>query len=128
MTAARRWLRFNLIGVGGFVVQLATLATLTRLTHVPVSIAVTIAVLVTVSHNFFWHERVTWPNQSPEGRWRRWLAFHASNGLISIATNVAMTGPIVRMTGLSVVGANIVAVAAAALVNFAASDRLVFRR
>lgn len=128
MTVAMRWVRFNVVGVAGFVVQLATLAALTRLTPLPTSVAVALAVLLTVSHNFLWHERVTWPNQPREGRWRRWLAFHASNGAVSVAANVAITGPVMHLTGLSVVSANAVAVGAAALVNFVASDRLVFRR
>jgi len=123
-----RWLRFNAVGAAGFVVQLATLAMLTHLARMPTAIAVSVAVLVTVSHNFFWHEHVTWPNQSRQGRWRRWLAFHASNGAVSVAANVAITGPVMQVTGLSVVAANIVAVGAASLVNFVASDRLVFKR
>ena len=126
MTTASRWLRFTLVGVAGFAVQLTAVWLLARLTPLPVSVIVTLAVLLTVSHNFFWHERVTWPGQTREGRWRRWLAFNASNGLISIATNVVVTGPIMQMTGLPIQAANAIAVVVASFANFAAGDKVVF--
>ena len=71
MTTTGRWLRFTVVGLAGFAVQLTTVWLLARLTPLPVSVIVTLAVLLTVSHNFFWHERVTWPGQPREGRLRR---------------------------------------------------------
>lgn len=127
MTTAGRWARFTLVGIAGFVVQLTAVWGLAALTPLPTSLIVTLAVLLAVSHNFLWHERVTWPQRPPEGRWRRWLAFHAANGLISVAANVAVTGPLMHVTGLPIQAANAVAVVAASLANFAASDRVVFR-
>lgn len=121
-----RWVRFTLVGLAGFALQLTAVWLLARLTPLPVTVIVTLAVLVTVSHNFFWHERVTWPGQAREGRWRRWLAFHATNGVISIAANVVVTGPVMQMTGLPIEAANAIAVGVASFANFAAGDRLVF--
>ena len=126
MTTTRRWLRFTLVGLAGFALQLTVVWLLARLTPLPVSVVVTLAVLVTVSHNFFWHERVTWPGRTREGRWRRWLAFHAANGVISVATNVVVTGPIMQMTGFPIEAANAIAVVVASLANFVAGDRVVF--
>jgi putative flippase GtrA len=115
-----------LVGLAGFALQLTAVWLLARLTSLPVSVIVALAVLLTVSHNFFWHERVTWPGQTREGRLRRWLAFHAANGMISIATNVVVTGPVMLMTGLPIQGANAIAVVLASFANFLASDRVVF--
>ena len=126
MTTTGRWLRFTLVGIAGFAVQLTAVWLLARLTPLPVSVIVTLAVLLTVSHNFFWHERVTWPGQTREGRLRRWMAFNAANGMISIATNVAVTGPIMQMTGLPIQAANAIAVVVASFANFVAGDRVVF--
>lgn len=126
MTATIRWLRFTLVGLAGFALQLTAVWLLARLTPLPVTLIVTLAVLLTVSHNFFWHERVTWPGQAREGRRRRWLTFHAANGMISIATNVVVTGPIMQMTGLPIQAANAIAVVAASFANFVAGDRVVF--
>jgi putative flippase GtrA len=126
MTTSMRWLRFNAVGALGFGVQLVTLSLLLRWTTLPQPLAVAVAVFVTVSHNFFWHERVTWRGQPRHGRWGRWVAFHLTNGAISLVTNVVATSALVLATGISAVSANIVAVLLASLVNFVASDRIVF--
>ena len=128
MTTGGRWLRFTLVGLAGFALQLTMVWLLARVTALPVSAIVAVAVLLTVSHNFLWHERVTWPGHARRGRGRRWLAFQATNGTISIATNVIVTGPVMAMTGLPIQAANAIAVAVAACANFLAGDRLVFRR
>jgi putative flippase GtrA len=126
MTTGRKWLRFNLVGVAGFAIQVATLAALARWTPAPAGVAVIVAVLVAVSHNFLWHERVTWSGLPRERRWRRWVAFNCSNGLISVVTNVVVTGGVMAATDASLLAANVVAVVAASFVNFFVSDRLVF--
>jgi len=122
-----RWARFNLVGVMGFGVQTAILTMLVRWAGVPSSIAVALDVLAAVSHNFFWHERVTWPHLPREGRIRRWVSFHLSTGVVSVLSNVGITTAIVAATGLPVVPSNAVAVAVLSLANFWISDRLVFR-
>jgi putative flippase GtrA len=126
MRQTTRWLRFNLVGVAGFVLQMLTLAVVTRWLGVATSVAVPIAVLVAVSHNFLWHERVTWPGRQREGRLRRWLSFNLSNGLISVVTNVVVTAVIVATTGTPLLLANAIAVVMASAVNFLVSDRYVF--
>lgn len=126
MTTTSRWLRFTLVGIAGFALQLTTVWLLARVTPLPVTVIVALAVLLTLSHNFFWHEHVTWPGQAREGRGRRWLAFHATNGMISVATNIVLTGPIMQLTGLPILGANTIAVAVASFANFIAGDRVVF--
>jgi putative flippase GtrA len=123
-----RWIRFNVVGAVGFVLQIVTLSLLVRCTGLTTSVAVTVAVLIAVSHNFVWHELFTWPNQPREGRLRRWLSFHVSTGVISVVTNVGATTLVMGLTGLPVVAANVVAVAMASIVNFLVSDRLVFGR
>jgi putative flippase GtrA len=128
MSAGLRWVRFNAVGLAGFVVQTAILSALVRWTGLAPWMAVALAVLITVSHNFAWHERVTWPNQPPAGRLRRWVAFQASNGAISMVVNVGLTTTVARATGLSIVTANALAVGVASLATFLVSDRLVFRQ
>jgi putative flippase GtrA len=121
-----RWARFNLVGVAGFVVQMLTLAAVTRGLGVEASAAIPVAVLVAVSHNFLWHERVTWPGQLREGRLRRWLSFNLSTGIISVATNVIVTTLLVAATGAPLLVANATAVIIASVLNFLVSDRYVF--
>jgi dolichol-phosphate mannosyltransferase len=124
---AHRWLRFNIVGLMGFILQTATLWTLVQWSGLSASVSVAIAVIVAVSHNFLWHERYTWRDRPRTERARRWLSFNASNGVISLITNVGLTLAVIRLTGLPVVASNIIAVISASLLNFVIADRLVFR-
>jgi len=122
-----RWIRFNLVGVMGFALQTLVLWLLVRGTGLSAGVAITIAVLAAVSHNFVWHERFTWPNLPREKRFDRWLAFHVSTGLVSVLTNLGITLIVMTATELSVVPANIIAVVLASVANFWINDRLIFR-
>jgi putative flippase GtrA len=126
MTQLQRWLRFNLVGVGGFAVQMLTLAAVTGWVGLPDAIAVAAAVLAAVSHNFLWHERVTWPERPRHGRGRRWLAFNLSTGIVSVVMNVLVTTWLTAITGTPLLVANAVAVGMASVTNFLISDRFVF--
>lgn len=121
-----RWLRFNLVGVGGFVVQLSALAALTRVVRLPVAAGVALAVLAAVAHNFYWHERYTWRRSAP-GRAARFLAFAGANGALSLVSNIVMTTALTSLTGLPVLPANGIAVACTSLLTFAIADRAIFR-
>jgi putative flippase GtrA len=55
-----RWLRFNLVGAMGMVVQLTVLAVWNRLAPEHYLLASVVAVELALVHNFFWHRRYTW--------------------------------------------------------------------
>jgi putative flippase GtrA len=120
-------MRFNLVGVMGFALQTTTLWLLVRWAGVSAGVGITVAVMAAVSHNFVWHERFTWPNRPREQRFRRWLSFHVSTGVISVLTNLGVTILVMTATALPVVPANVIAVAVASIANFWINDRLVFR-
>jgi putative flippase GtrA len=129
MTSLLRWLRFNGVGVAGAVVQLAVLSALTRGLGIPVALATALAVETAILHNFFWHQRWTWrdrPTASPRETLARLGRFHAVNGLVSLAGNVIITTVLVR-AGMDPVGANLAAILACSIVNYAAGDAYVFR-
>jgi putative flippase GtrA len=121
-------LRFNGVGVIGFALQLATLALLLR-GGVHYLAATTLAVELTVLHNFAWHERWTWGDRPAAAgeRARRLWRFHATNGVVSLTGNVLLMRLLVGALDLPPVPANLAAVLACALVNFGSSDRFVFR-
>jgi putative flippase GtrA len=120
-------MRFNLVGVMGFTLQTVTLWVLVQWAGAAAGIAVTVAVLTAVSHNFVWHELFTWRDLPREHRLKRWLSFHVSTGVVSLLINVGVTLAVMNATGLSLLPANIVAVAIGSLVNFWINDRLIFR-
>ena len=110
--------------------QVTLLALLLRLTNLPVFLVTLVAVEAAVLHNFVWHERWTWrdrPAATASERLRRLASFHALNGIVSFAGNVAITVGLVR-TGWNPVLANLVAIMTCSLVNYAAGHFLVFSR
>lgn len=123
-----RFLKFNGVGAIGFVLQLGLLALLLRLGLHYLG-ATAIAVELTVLHNFWWHERWTWRDRPADDRirLRRLWRFHATNGLVSLAGNLVLMRLLVGLAGMPPLPANLLAVLACALINFTASDRLVFR-
>jgi putative flippase GtrA len=123
-----RWLVFNGVGIVGFAVQLGVLAVLLHL-RLHYLAATALAVEVTVLHNFAWHERWTWKDRPADcaARWERLWRFHALNGAVSLGGNLILMRALVGGLGMAPVPANLVAVLACALLNYTASDRMVFR-
>ena len=124
-----RWVIFNSVGTIGFGVQLAVLGVLLRL-DLHYLAATAIAVEAAVLHNFMWHERWTWRDRRATGAVtaRRLLRFHALNGLISVAGNMVVMAVLVETMHMPPAPANVAAVIICALLNFMASERLVFIR
>ena len=123
-----RFLRFNGVGVAGFVLQIAVLAALLRL-DVHYLVATALAVEAAVLHNFFWHERWTWADRPATGgaRLLRLGRFHALNGLVSLVGNLALMRLFVGTFAMPAMPANLLSVLACAAVNYFGSDRVVFR-
>ena len=123
------WLRFNFVGVLGMGVQLCALALFKSGLGINYLVATVMAVESAVLHNFVWHERWTWlerTRKNASGALGRLLRFHLANGLISIAGNLFLMWLLVSQLHLHYFLANIMAIATCAILNFLASDRLVF--
>ena len=129
MTGPDRFARFNVVSAGGFVVQLATVALLTRWLAVSSVAATGLGVGAAIVHNFLWHRRWTWNDREPgpAASGRTFVRFAASNGFVSLVGNLVIVGVLADAGGVDVVLANVVAVAACGLLNFQIGDRLVFR-
>jgi putative flippase GtrA len=126
----KRWLIFNAVGAMGIVVQMGILLALTSGFKLGYLSATGIAVEAAVLHNFFWHEHWTWSDRagSPESSFaHRFLGFHLTNGALSIAGNLILMRFFVEELGLKYLGANALAISLCSILNFLASDRLVFR-
>ncbi len=82
--------KFTLVGMLGFAIQLLMIQVFTALTS-NYLMATAVAVELTVLHNFVWHERFTWRERVATGvggKLRRLVRFHVSNGATSIAGNL----------------------------------------
>ncbi len=125
---ARRWARFNIVGLVGLLVQLACLWALTHLLKVHYILATAIAVELAILHNFCWHAAWTWVDRPSSARGLAWrlLQFNVTTGAISIVGNTAVTAALVETGHVHYLAANLIGVAACSVANFVASDLLVF--
>ena len=126
----RRWLAFNGVGLLGVAVQLTTLAALVHLAGVHYLPATAIAVETAVLHNFAWHQRWTWrdrPTRDERATLARLARFHLLNGLVSLVGNLGLMAVLTGAFKVDPVPANAIAIVACSVVNFIASEALVFR-
>ena len=125
-----RWIKFNAVGVLGTAVQIAVLFGLKSGLRFGYLTATEIAVEVAGLHNFLWHERYTWADRIYPS-WReslpRLLRFNLTNGLISIAGNLALMKLLVGFGHMNYLAANTIAIAACSLANFLVSEYCVFK-
>ena len=129
MSASRtgiRWLKFNAVGAGGIVVQLAVLALLKSGLRLDYLAATALAVEAAVIHNFFWHERFTWADRTGGSSWARFFRFNLTTGLFSILGNVLVMKVLVGGAHLNYFVVNLLTIATCSILNFVVSDRFVF--
>jgi putative flippase GtrA len=125
-----RWLSFNSVGAIGVAVQLSVLALLVHVAGLHYLAATAIAVETAVLHNFIWHQRWTWrdrPSTSAFDVVGRLARFHLLNGAVSMVGNLGIMTILTGTLRIEPLLANVVAIATCSLVNFVASELLVFR-
>ena len=124
------WIKFNVVGVGGFALQASALFVLTHTTHSISYLAATaLAVELAVLNNFVWHQLWTWkdrPSLTPIATLRRLAKFNITTGLVSIAGNLVFMSILVGRLGFAIVLANLISVVACSLLNFILADRIAF--
>jgi len=123
-----RWLKFNAVGAGGIVVQLAALAILKSVFRLDYLLSTALAVEAAVIHNYFWHERFTWADRDTNSSCLRFLKFNGTTGLFSILGNLLVMGVLVGEARLNYFVANILTIATCSVLNFLVSDRFVFEQ
>jgi putative flippase GtrA len=126
----RRWLKFNLVGVLGAVVQLAVLEALTRGLKLQYLWATAMAVETALLHNFIWHEVFTWRgvglSESLSQRLWRLIRFNLANGMVSLLGNLLLMWLFAGLFKWPYLMANLIAICACALLNFYLSERHIF--
>ena len=127
-----RWIKFNVVGVLGFILQSGALFLLTHTTyHVSYLTATAAAVELAVLNNFVWHQHWTWrdrPSSTMGVTLLRLAKFNITNGLVSIVGNLVLMTVLVGSLGLPIAGANLLSVAACSIFNFILADRIAFAR
>jgi putative flippase GtrA len=132
-----RFLRFNVVSVLGIGVRLLAAWALVNGLGLHYLVGTTLAIEVSILHNFFWHLHWTWGSTGVPASGRppaprnhvfvRCVAFHASNGLVTFLGAMVLMPFLVGSLGLHHLVANFIAVCFTGLLNFFLGDRLVFR-
>jgi putative flippase GtrA len=111
-------------------VQMAALAVLVRGAGLHYLLATVLAVELALLHNFFWHHQWTWrdrPCASAEETARRLGRFHLLNGAVSFAGNLGIVALLTGILHVDPLAANLAAILACSVVNFCASEVIVFK-
>jgi len=120
---ATRWIKFNLVGAMGIVVQVLVLVVLKTGLHLHYLVATALAVEAAVVHNFLWHERFTWVDRTGAARF---IKFNLTTGLFSIAGNLVLMKLLVGLGHMNYLLTNGIAITGCSVVNFLVSDGFVF--
>ena len=125
-----RWLKFNLVGGIGIVVQLLILIALKTGLGLNYLVATALAVEGAVVHNFLWHERFTWIDRAScdlrKTSWPRFLKFNLTTGVLSIAGNLLLMKMLAGLGNMNYLAANGITIVACSVLNFLVSDTYVF--
>jgi putative flippase GtrA len=125
----RRWGVFNLVGFGGFVVQIGAITVLTRVLGWSPVVATLVALELAALQNFIGHSRWTWGDVPVDGvrSWpRRYWRYQAAK-TASLGANLAMTTGLIYLE-LPPEAANTAAVLVCAIPNYLLADQFVFHQ
>ncbi len=127
----KRIIRFAVVGVSGVAVNEGMLILLHGIAALPLWVSSVCAVETSIVSNFLLNSFWTW-RYDFQGSFRvaatRCLRYHAVTGASALVANVVLLLVLVRWTPLDYRGANLIAIAAASLINFVGMEFWVFRR
>ena len=122
-----RWSKFNLVGAAGVAVQLAALAVFNRWTGGHYMVATAAAIELTLLHNFAWHLHFTWRDRHDDSALLEQIVrFHLSNGLVSMAGNLALMRLLVDRAHLTPLVSNGIAILCCSILNFCLGEHWAF--
>ncbi len=130
MINARRFGKYNVVGVMGLCLKFSVLAALVEAAHAGYMLATALAVETVMLHNFAWHLRWTWRDRSRGLSVAEILArlarFQCGNGAIGLFANLVSMRILVAGFGMHYFAANLIATALAGIASFMLSEFVVF--
>ena len=125
----QRWGVFNLVGFGGFVVQIGVITVLTRALGWSPVVATVVALELAALQNFIGHSRWTW-GDAPVAGVRSWVTRYWRYQVAktaSLGANLAITTGLIYLS-LAPEAANTAAVLVCAIPNYLVADQFVFHQ
>ena len=123
-------IKFYTIGAIGMVVQLAVIALLHHVFNMHYLLATFFGVEAAVIQNYIWHEKWTWAHRASVTKQEamiRLLKFNLTTGIFSVAGNLVLMRILVGALHFQVLVANIITIAACAILNFVITHFFVFK-
>jgi putative flippase GtrA len=128
--AASRFLRFALVGIGGFVVDEAVLAAMTRMIHLDPYSGRAVSFVCAVTFTWWGNRMLTFHDRAAQkgllAEWAKFFAANALGGAVNYGTYAALVAFASRPFGIPFVALAAGAIAGLFL-NFAMSHIFVFR-
>lgn len=125
-----RLLKWTAVGGMGMFIKLAAAAAAREVLGLHYLAATLVAVETTLLHNFCWHQWWTWRDRSfgiaGKALLARALRFHATTGLLALSVNLLLVRLMVERAGVHYLAANLICIPLAGMLNFLASEFLVF--
>jgi putative flippase GtrA len=126
-----RWLRFNVVGAGGAIVQIVVVGLLVGQAGVHYAIATPAGIALALAHNFIWHRRWTWGDRPMatglSAGAAAFVRFAGSNGLVSLGGQTVAMALLVDVVGLPALASAAVAIMSCSAANFALAGAVTFR-
>jgi putative flippase GtrA len=131
MSSWTRWLRFNVVGAGGAIVQIVVIALLVGQAGMHYALATPAGIALALVHNFLWHRHWTWRDR-PKATGiaagaAAFVRFAGSNGLVSLGGQTLAMALLVDGVGLPPTIAAAVAIVSCSAANYGLAGALTFR-
>lgn len=136
MTAAKllkikRFLRFQIVSVGGTLVNMGVLWLMYRKLELPLVIASACAIEAAIIHNFTWHYFITWKDRIKKHTvpdyFKRLLHYNIITASIDFIVNISILKLLVKYTDMHFQLANIFGMLACPMFKFMANEFLIFK-
>lgn len=118
-------LRFGIVGISGYTVNLITFAVAIRVLGLDYRIAATMSFLVAVSNNFVWHRVWTFDARTQE--WKTQGTRFVAVSIVAFLTSIAILQGLVGGLGLEKISAQALALTAVVPISFVCNKLWSFR-
>lgn len=127
----KRIVKFQLVALGGTVVNMGLLYLLKGRLHTPLLISGALAIELAIIHNFTWHYFWTWRERvghTVKDYLQRLFHYNLVTASIDFIVNLTVLYVLTKYYGVYYLFANLIGMAAGPILKFVANEFLVFRR
>jgi len=128
---AQRIIKFQIVAIGGTMVNMATLYLLRGRVNFPLIVSGAIAIELAIIHNFTWHYFKTWRERvshSTKDYFSRLLKYNIVTASIDFSVNLTFLWFLTKVVGLHYMLSNLFGMMAGPVLKYIANDMLIFHK